>query len=97
MKCWEQVECANIATKMTFLDLDGSKVVQPAARGRDDVLMATFPPKGKTTLAHPVETSVSPEGELPASARARRQMSACPLPASLMGAGRELALFGPRK
>lgn len=91
MKCWEQVECANIATKITFLDLDGSKVVQPAARGRDDVLMATFPPKGKTTLAHPVETSVSPEGELPAGISKSKEADVSLSTPSIPDGGRQRA------
>lgn len=79
------------------MGLDVSKVVQPAVRGRDDVLVAAFLLMGNTTFRHPVEASVSPEGGLLASARARRQMPACPVPAPLMGAGGELALFGLRK
>lgn len=58
----KQVECVHSATKVTFLGLDGSKAMQLAARKRDNVLVAAFQLKGNRTLAHPMETSLSPEG-----------------------------------
>lgn len=54
--------------------------------GRGDVLAAALHPQGNTTSAKPRKTTVSPQGELPASVGVRRPRPA-PSTASTTDAG----------